>query len=338
MKKLWITFLKDVKLSFNGLYFYIEVGMALIFILIMLFVVPEDFNQSQNLHLFLSDELSGFENRFDALPTLHDSKMALENALSEDRSAIGIALSIRENRMSYELILQGYESDALKDLMKTLIEGEALMTTQPELGIFERQLDLKPERLTDRQNILPIYLTMNVALMGLFIIAAYIFLDKDEGVIRAYAVTPVHIWQYLVSKMMIMAIMGIGTSIMVCLALVGTRINYPLLIGLVLVFNLFGSALGLLISSFFNTMIKAMGTLYAAIMILMFASISYFMPAFNPYWIKWFPSYAMLFSFRELLLVNGNLSYVYSTIGVFAIAGIVIFLIANWRFKKTLTI
>ena len=36
--------------------------------------------------------------------------------------------------------------------------------------------------------------------MGFFIIAAYIFLDKKEGVIKAYAVTPSPVWKYLLSK------------------------------------------------------------------------------------------------------------------------------------------
>jgi hypothetical protein len=351
MKKLITTIAKDIKLSFNGLYFYIEFGLALIFILIMLFVVPENFQSGQSYQLILEvDEPlktqltkqlmdNNTSDTDENTVYIHTTKESLQNAMEKNRNTVGLIVRSEANKVKYELVLQGYESDTMKALMKTIIEGEVLAKVPGfESAVTTRVLEPNAIKLSDRANILPIYLTMNVALMGLFIIAAYIFLDKDEGVIKAFAVTPVRIWQYLASKIVIMAFMGVATSLLVCFAVVGFSINYGRLILLVLAFNFFGSALGLLISSYFDAMTKAMGALYMVIMVLMFASIAYLMPSFNPIWIKWFPSYPMLFSFRALLLPEGNVSYIYQNIGVFFILSAVLFAFANWRFKKTLTV
>jgi hypothetical protein len=344
MAKLWTTFLKDAKLSFQGLYFFIEVGLALIFIAVMLFVVPENFDPTQKAYVFLNME----QNVIDQLDAdwteldpsyLVTSRRALENALEEDRSAVGVELSQEDGSLVFDFVFQGHESPELRSFLKGTLEA-SFLTQVPgfESRVEEQVLEPDANRLTDRENVLPIYLTMNMGLMGLFVIAAYIFLDKDEGVIKAYAVAPVHIWQYLASKVLIMLVMGIITSLMVVVALTGFRVNFFLLLGLVASFNLFGSALGLLISSFFDTMTKAMGALYAAIMIMLLPVISYFAPSFNPVWLQFFPTYPMLFSFRSLLLEDVNMGYMGTSIGVYLLLGGILFALATLRFKKTLTV
>lgn len=344
MAKLWTTFLKDAKLSFQGLYFYIEIGLALIFIAVMLFVVPENFDQTQKAFIFanvdesvldqLSDEWSEVDPSY-----FVDSRQNLEAALEEDRSAVGVELRQEDGKLVFDFVLQGHESPAMKNLLKGTLEA-SFLTQIPgfETQVEESVLEPDAKRLSDRENVLPIYLTVNMGLMGLFIIAAYIFLDKDEGVIKAYAVAPVRIWQYLASKVMIMMLMGILTSLLVVVALTGFKVNFILLLGLIVAFNFFGSALGLLLSSFFDSMTKAMGALYAAVMIMILPVISYFAPSFNPVWIRFFPTYPMMFSFRSLLLEDTNLAYMGMNIGLFLVLGVLLFIAAAARFKKSLTV
>ncbi|MDP3058810.1 MAG: ABC transporter permease [bacterium] len=345
MRKLWITFLKDSKLSFSGLYFYIEIAMALIFIAVMLFVVPENFDRRQTL--FVNVELAEPAKstilqqlgQGETKVVIFDSKDEVKQALAKTRSAVGVSIEQISGRITYEMILQGFESLQMRKVLQVSMEGAMLAVLPGYVNYTDTTvLEKQSERLTDRQQILPIYLTINVAFMGLFIIAAYIFLDKEEGTIRAFAVAPVQVWQYLASKMLIMLIIGTLSSVLVVVALVGTQVPFLLLLGLVASFNLFGTALGLLISSFFDSMAKAMGALYLAVIVLMLASVSYYMPSFNPIWIKWLPSYSMLFSFREILLVHGNRAYCISQMWLFLLFGLGIFLLANYRFKRTLTV
>lgn len=339
MTKLWLTYLKDMKLSVRGLYFYIEMGMALIFVAILLFVVPDEFKSAQKLTVVLPNTMPALT---DTLTTKEfeieqvDNREQVITALEEDHSKIGIVMA---DSGEIEFILQGYEGEKTENLLKATIIGrvKSLFTNEP-ITLQTRILQPEASRLSSKQNILPIYLTMNVALMGLFIIAAYIYLDKDEGVIKAYQVAPVHLWQYLSSKLLVMNTVGIITSLFVCGAIMGTHINYFYLVLLVVFYNTFGSALGLWLSSFAQSMTKAMGFMYFAIIILLLPAISYMVPSFTPSFIKWFPTYPMLFSFRDLLLNEMSIQQFFAQAGIFLALTVVFFAAANARYKKTLTV
>ena len=74
------------------------------------------------------------------------------------------------------------------------------------------------------------------------------------------------------------------------------------------------------------------------VIILGIASVSYYMPAFSPKIITLLPSYPMLFAFREVFFDNPDVSFIYYNVIGFFGAGIVLFLLANYRFKRTLTV
>ena len=46
----------------------------------------------------------------------------------------------------------------------------------------------------------------------------------------------------------------------------------------------------------------------------------------------------MLFAFRETLYDVGNTGYIYTNVLGFSAASVILFLLANYRFKKTLTV
>ena len=345
MNKLWYCFLKDIKLSFKGFYFYIELGMAVIFILVLLFAVSNNTDTSTKMVAYIDIEemesdviTAGLEEHGIDLELL-GSRQEVVDELEKNRSSVGLIFGVEDDKPVFEYILQGYENEKFRNIIETTIIA-AMTSELPEFNVDipVTTLNENLERLSNRANILPIFFTMNAAFMGLFIIAAYIFLDKDEGTIKAFTVTPARVWHYLLSKVLIMLITGLITSLLVAVAIVGFNINYPLFILAIAVYNIFGSALGLFIASFFEELTKAMGWLYISVVMLGFAGVSYFVPAFSPVIIRLLPSYPMLFSFREVLLKNGDSGYVLTTVAGFAIAAIFIFILANIRFKKTITV
>lgn len=345
MKKLWYTFLKDMKLSLKGLYFYIEIIMAVIFIAILLIVVPENFKKNMTIYANLNMEDSYKSMAKDSLKEsgdkiiILDSREEIEAKLKKNHSSVGLEVSVKDKKIVFDYILQGYENKKFRNIIETSIKSK-FITLMPEYKKTTTTvtLDKKVEKLSDRINLLPVYLTLNAAFMGLFIIASYIFLDKEEGTIKAFAVSTASVWQYLASKMAVMLVSGITTAVITVIAVAGTKAHYFHLIILMIAFNAFGSALGLFIASFFDTMSKAMGWLYISVIIFGFASVSYYMPSFSPFYVKILPSYPMLFSFREVLLDEVNLKYIYSNVGIFIILTGICFYIANYRFKKTLTV
>ena len=343
--KLLYSFLKDMQLSLKGFYIYIELGFALVFVAVLLFVVPENFEPKVTVYAYLDLEGSYKAMAEESLTregyeiTLLSSREEVEAELADNRSSVGLAVSLEDDTIIYDYILQGYENEKFKNIIKTLIESE-FAGKMPEYRNVTTVTTLEGnvEKLSDRLNILPVFLGLNAAFMGLFIIAAYIFLDKDEGTIKAFAVTPAKIWHYLLSKMGVMLVAGLMSGLIATVFIAGTKAHYLHLILLLIACNGFGSALGLFISSFFDTMTKAMGWLYASVIILAFAAVSFYMPAFSPLIIRILPSYPMLFAFRETLYEISNLGYIYANVLGFSLAGVAFFLLSNWRFKKTLTV
>ena len=345
MIKLWYCFKKDMILSLKSWYIYSEIIMAFVFIALILLVVPENFNSKKILYAYF--DLKPIEmNRIDEFIseseddiTLLNSEDEVREMLTQEKSSIGLLVSKKYRTLDYEIILQGYENNKYKKLLETdflmyfiseMPDYESIVTTTTLMG--------NNEDLSDRLNMLPVFLTMNASFMGLFIIASYIFLDKENGTIRALLVTPIEIWQYLLAKVGVILISGIISSFITVIFIAGTKANYLALFFLLVTTNAFGSALGLFIASFFNNISKAMGWLYSVIILLMFPTISYYMPAFSPILLRILPSYRMLFAYREILYETKNISYIYNTSLMFAILSVIIFLLANNKYKNSLTV
>jgi len=96
------------------------------------------------------------------------------------------------------------------------------------------------------------------------------------------------------------------------------------------------ASLGLFVTSFFDSMSKAFGVFYLIMITLMIPVFSYYIPGFDPLWLRFFPTYPMLQGFKEIIL-NGDAGYVLTYSSVFLAGGLVLFVMANIRFKKTLT-
>lgn len=368
--KLWHSFIKEIKLAFRGFYIYIELFMAIVLLAVLVFAVPENFSskQTEYIHLDLPEsakelflqemekndidgkietveiKISGektktklFENEENKLYLIDNKEDLIK--LADKKQKIGAVIGLdSENKPTYEYYLQGYEAERLKNLF-LIIHNEDTETVK---SVYDKQ-EVRPlstdyGTLSDKENVIPSILTFNGSLMGLFIIAAYIFLDKQEGVIRAYAVTASSVWQYLMSKVMVLSVTSIISSLIIVIPVMGTQPNYLLLLVLLLTTGFFASSLGLLIASFYKNIMQAFGVIYLFMMAMILPNIAYFIPSWNPTWIKILPTYPMLEAFKEILLPKGDTSYILiSSLGFFIVGG-VLFVIANKRYKSTLTV
>ena len=145
--------------------------------------------------------------------------------------------------------------------------------------------------------------------MGLFIMAAYVFLDKKEGVIKAFAVTSAPVWKYLMSKMLMLTITSFVTSLILIVPVMGVRINYLLVLILLVPTGFFASALGLLLASYFDDMVKSFGVMYLLMIGMMLPAFAYYIPSWDPMWLKFVPSYYMIYGFREIF-IKGDTPFV----------------------------
>lgn len=369
--KLWHSFLKELILSSKSWYFFIELGMALILLLILVFVVPEDFDNKSKEYIYLDlpevvrdryrknlreediNELSElveveagssiFEAKLyetsESKIYLLNSMEALEAFLNVERVP-GVHVRVNENeQVIHTYYLQGYETQKLKNLLMVyhnrLAGHDVIDEYSKNIQVRNLYQEVKP--LTDKENIIPVFLTFNGSLMSLFIIAAYIFLDKKEGVIKAYAITASSVWHYLLSKIGVIILTSIVTTLVITIPVMGFQPNYLAMILFLIASGFFAASLGLIITSYYKNIIDAFGVMYIVIVIMIMPNISYFTPSWDPNWVKIIPSYIMLQSFKEIISVNGNMIYVLVASFGFIVLGMGIFILANYRFNKTLT-
>lgn len=368
--KLWHSFVKELILASRSFYFYVELVMAGIFLFLLIFVIPEKFNTMRDEYIywdipeaarpfmeeeFLKGDSDGVAESVELklgdemIPATHYADEEKNYYIIDDKEkAIAIADEEREfasvihmnetGEVTYTYYMQGYETERLRNIY-LVVHNENMDVLREQFDRQEvRPLHANQILLTDRQNVIPSFLTFNGSLMGLFIIASYIFLDKKEGVIKAYAVTPSSVWQYLMSKIFIIMLTSTVTSLIIAVPVMGLQPNYPLMLVFLLTTGFAASALGLALTSYYDNIAQAFGTLYFLIILLMLPNIAYFIPSWNPTWMTLIPTHQMLEGFKEILLPSGDAAYVLWVSLGFLAAGAVLFLFANVRFKKTLTI
>ena len=258
--------------------------------------------------------------------------------MSYGEKTIGGAISLDANRrLLYDYYIQGFETERLKDLLY-ILHNESSATLQ---AVRDQQVVRKlsiVETLNTRQSLVPVVIVFMGSMMGFFIVMAYIFLDKAEGVIRAFAVTPSSVWKYLLTKNMVIMTTVVISSSIITIPVMKGQPDYLLFYLLLLVTTFAFASLGLLIASFFDSISKAFGALYTIMIVMMIPAFSYFIPSFDPLWLRFFPTYSMLQGFKEIIMVQTDVTYVLGYTGVFLAGGVILFILANIRFKKTLTV
>ncbi len=394
--KLLSSYLKEMKIAARGFYFYIEIGMAVLLLAVLLLVISEtstsagkqfvyndmpqeivEYQQNQSIkdgNARLADptefkikpakfEITNRETGETTAYDFNDEKIIeletmemLDSSTGEreetiyfveteedmlrlayGESEIGVTAAMNARGMvSYKYYLQGYETDRLESLLYIshskspgVINAEKDRQVVRTLGVTET--------LNNRQNLVPMFVVFMGSLMGFFIVLSYNFYDKAEGVIKAFAVTPSAMWKYLISKVFVILTTVVVSSSIITIPVMGGQPNYLLFYLFLLVTTFALASLGLFVASFFDTIAKAFGVMYGIMIALMIPAFSYYIPSFDPVWLRFFPTYPILQGFKDILL-NGDAGYVLTYALVFLAGGLVLFLLADMRFKKTLTV
>ncbi|MFC1918577.1 ABC transporter permease [Chloroflexota bacterium] len=257
--------------------------------------------------------------------------------LAYGESEIGVTVVMNpRGKVSYTYYLQGYETDRLESLLYISHSKSPSVINAKKDRQVVRTLGVT-ETLNNRQNLVPTFVVFMGSLMGFFIVLSYIFYDKAEGVIKAFAVTPSAMWKYLLTKIFVILTTVVVSSSIITIPVMRGQPNYLLFYILLIISTFAIASLGLLVASFFDTIAKAFGVMYGIMIMLMIPAFSYYIPSFDPLWLRFFPTYPLLQGFKEILL-NSDAGYVLTYALTFLAGGLALFVLANIRFKKTLTV
>lgn len=83
---------------------------------------------------------------------------------------------------------------------------------------------------------------------------------------------------------------------------------------------------------------KAFGTIFFILILMMAPAISYFLPGWNPQWAQIIPSNPIIQGLKDVISAKGNMMYTLFASAGFLVAGVLLFIITDKRFRKTLNL
>lgn len=338
---------KDIMVSFRNYFFLVVVGVALIFVSIINFVIPEDAEIKPNVYYYfeyegehkdlLQDVFKESEAKHKKVTSVGSREEILGN-MKKNFNSIGMVMGERDNRPALEFILQGYENqEVINSLILSMKDDiDARVRADIEIDTLLLKGKVEQEKVPFNKNVLPIFLTLEPIMLGFVMIAAFIFMEKDEETIKAYRVSPGRLPEYLASKITLMVILGLISTIISTALVVGTKANYLSLIVIVTLGSIFASNLGLIVASFFDSISKSIIWILSFNIVFSVPFASYFMPNFAPLYIRILPTYSLQFALREAVFPTGNMEVIYSTVMTFIVLSLISYGLAILAYKRNL--
>ena len=152
---------------------------------------------------------------------------------------------------------------------------------------------------------MPPILLMMVGILGLFAMVSLVGQERTDLTIRAYRITPGGLWEFLVSKNLVILLTGFISFTILYLPMIGFQGYLESLIIMILTI-LMGSALGAILGSFFKNPIGAMLWVLLIMIVLTLPVVSLFSPIFSPAWLKLLPFYHALFGLDAAIFPDNN--------------------------------
>lgn len=313
IRKLSNAILQDLLLTFRSGHIYVILALAAV-MLILVFALPSEVN-TQAQEYFLDASEAQIFTRYLAAADAPDenvvsSEAEMQTILAENQRALGVIFRGSLEEPKFEIIVQGNISEQNINLLKKSLDT-TIQSMQGTLEPVDTQMTvLMPgsEAIPLNKNMIPIFMSFEVILLGFMIGAVLIFQSKQEGTIRAYRVSPGGTLIFILSKVILYDGISLIYGLAIALIAFGTTPNYLRLVLLILAGSTLMTFLGLGIAVFFTNISEWFFAGALLLVVAMLPTLSYAMPVFTPAFITWIPTYQIIFGFRDILFGLGSAS------------------------------
>lgn len=312
MKRLYTLMRQDLILAWrNGLVFF--TGILLVIMVAMVWLLPESLGTETAEYVYDGSEgkqLETFLRQAGAEPeSFVESPDALREALSDSSRGIGVIYEGDLQEPRFRLLTTGRLAEENVNLVKETLDGvvRTMRGTPPPVEQFDVELLRVPgEPVPLNLSFLPVALVFEVVLLGFTLGAVMIFQEKQEGVNRAYRVSPATTLDYILSKNAVFVLMSVVYGGLLLLAAFGLDFAYGRILLLIVLTSSMMTLVGLAIAVFFNNLSEWFFVGVGVLVVNMLPVLSYSMPTFAPDWLTLIPSYPILFGAREILFSTGK--------------------------------
>ncbi len=352
MNRIGNLFKKDLILGIKDMFVLLEVGFAVVILFLLLFLIPEDIKQEATVYVYDSTKVvENFAAASVGLDEMEEkrgeyyvnSRDELISGMLENRSAMGLIISKNSNgTYNTELLTQPYTTDAIVQYVEIDMEDLLSLISPPydfypeevheSVRVTALQWGLRDE-IPFNQRLLPPILLMMVGLLGLFIMMSLIGQERVEATIRAFRISPAGMWEFLLSKHLLLIAIGFTTFSIIYLPMMGFGGYLPALL-IILLTIILGSSVGVILGGIFDTPMASMLLIFLLLVVVALPAISLFSPAFSPEWLKLIPSYHTLFGLDAAMFPDNNSHLIWQSAGVLGGLDVVLLVLSAWIFGK----
>ena len=343
MKRLLGLLKKDFKIAFRNFFFLIVVIVAAVLIFITNVLLPEQVNMESKIFYTLEGEQSTDTQAIIQFLEKQKGNQRVEGrdevveGLEGEQEAIGLIIREIQDKPDFEIIFQGYENEQSRNAfvlsLESIINVNQLNNPNIETVILKPVLSY--EKIPFNKSFVPLMILNEPVMLGFIFLATLIFMEKDEGTIGAYMVSPGSIAEYLWSKVLLILVLGLLSTVLITIFTMGFKVNWLMLISITLAGSLFSSTVAMFVASFFDNIAKAMIWVMGISILFTAPMISYFVPSFAPRAVTMIPTYGLMFAIREAVFPSTSKVIFYESLTVLLIISGLLFGLSILSYKRS---
>lgn len=305
---------QDMAIVFRNGYVYVVLGLAVLFILLVNFALPEQLTVTGSEYIvdLTTGQLFTSSARAAGLEEyLLASEEELQQVMEQDSQAAGIIFHGGRENPKAIIYRQGNEPEKAMRGLEAAVIG--FWNNAGDLGqpVTYRLELLRPasEKIPFNLSMLPFIMAFESALIGLFFVSALVFQEKEEGSIRAYRVSPAGTWPYILSKITVFVVLSLLSGFLLFVFILGLRPELPAVLLLVALVSFLTTVFGLAVSVFFKSLAEFIFVLAGIMAVASLPMVSYFIPSFKASFFPLIPTYPLMFGIRELIFSTGKTGF-----------------------------
>jgi len=339
MKRLGALTARELKTAVRNSFFAVMVLLAVICLAAVFWMLPEEIKFDPRIYYSdqsgsgVLDEMLG---DFTGFKEKLGDEQEVYQRLQEENYAWGTVARPGEPVPRVDLLFQGWEDEKMKKMMVSATQDKLARTflgtddTYLTKEIGGKSVEWPPFNIF----LVPLLVFSEVFMVGMFFIAALLLIEREEGTFKAFLVTPGRIWEYLLSKVLAMAVIAIVFTLLMVVPTLGAGPDYPRLLVLITLTSVFTSLLGVLLASYFRNLSQFLFPVVLLMGLFTLPGASYIFPSFAPEFIRVLPTYDMIFGLRQAVFGLGEVNIFGRAALMFLVLDVLLLYLAKRRFSR----
>ncbi|MFW5896525.1 MAG: ABC transporter permease [Bacillota bacterium] len=280
--------------------------VAVLLIALIRFALPGALPPSMVIYLVDESGEMSLEEITDATLIRLENEDELRAAMETDPAARGLVFEGHGDSTFVTVHLQGGESRREQRALEALGEGLSRRSVEGDFGLPVNSIGIPGERPPFNLSMVPMFLGLEVALVGLFLATVMVFTEKSEGTVKAYSVTPRGAWIYLGSKLVATSILTLVYGTLLYVTTLGPDSGYVASMGLILLGSAAITSAGLALATHFDGLSDFIYPMIGISLALGLPALVYLSPSVTIPGLRFIPTHPLVFGLREILFPTGR--------------------------------